>query len=138
MTWKDKVSEFGAGNVTFLSSDGATILFVVAADPVLLKGTFKNKPQERIGCPVVTDEGFFLFVTGKRTFRKISQFEDKFGTHALIVTRHGVEGDMDSKYEVALIDDKAKVKTLKEIVKKEFTPELLSQAITDAEEIMKG
>lgn len=138
MTWKDKVKEFGAGNVTFLSSDGATIVFVVAAEPVLLTGVYKGKPQERIGCPVVTDEGFFLFVTGKRTFRKIAQFEDKFATHALLVTRHGAEGDMDSKYEVTLVDDIAKIQTLDKIRAKEFTPELLTQAIVDAEEIMKG
>ncbi len=138
MAWKDKMKEWGGGDLTFLSSDGEVIQFVVVDEPKLLKGKYKGNPQERIGCPVVTDEGFVLFVTGKRTARKLSKFEELFKTAAFMIVRHGAEGDINSKYDVAVLDNEAKTKHLFALAAKEYKPEMLKEAIKDAEEVMKG
>lgn len=138
MTWKEKMKDWGGGDFTFLSSDGEVIMFVVVAEPVLLKGKFKGKEQERVGCPVVTDEGFVLFVTGKRVARKLSKFEDHFKDSAFMVVRHGETGDIDCKYDVTVLDNATKRDQLFEIAKKEYKPALLKQAVADAEELMKG
>lgn len=136
MTWTDKMKEWGGGDFTFLGSDGECLIFVVVADPVLIKTQYKKKPQERIGCPVVTDDGFVLFITGKRVARKLSKFESRFKTDAFIVTRHGGEGDIDAKYDVKVFSDTTKAKQLFELAAKEYKPELLEQAITDAQNIV--
>ena len=136
--WKEKMKEWGGGDLTFLSSDGEVIIFVVVADPVLLEGKFKGNPQERIGCPVVTDEGFVLFITGKRVARKLSKFEDGFNKFAFMVVRHGISGDINAKYDVSVLDDDAKTQQLFGIAKKEFTSALLKQAIEDAKVVMAG
>lgn len=136
MTWKDKMKEWGGGDITFLSSDGEVILFVVCDEPVLLKGKYKGKEQERIGCPVVTDEGFLLFITGKRVARKLSKFEPRFKDAAFMVVRHGESGDIEAKYDVSIIDDKAKTKQLHELAKREYKPKMLKQAVEDAHEVM--
>lgn len=138
MAWKDKMKEWGGGDLTFLSSDGEVIMFVVADEPVLLSGKYKGNPQERIGCPVVTDEGFVLFVTGKRTARKLSKFEDRFKDAAFMVVRHGESGDINSKYDVTILDNETKTKQLFDLAKKEYKPAMLKQAILDAKEVMKG
>lgn len=130
------MKEWGGGDITFLSSDGECILFVVVDEPVLLEGKFKGNVQERIGCPVVTDEGFLLFITGKRVARKLSKFESKFKDTAFMVVRHGESGDINAKYDVQVIDDAAKTKQLFELAKKEYKPALLKQAVEDAKEVM--
>jgi len=121
----------------FLSTDGATVNFIVVADPVALSGTYNRKPQTRVGCPVVTTDGFVLFVCGKRTARKLASIEDKFKDHVINVTRHGVEGDTDTGYEVAVLSDAGLFKQLKAIAAKAFTEDALMEAIVDAEEVMK-
>lgn len=136
MGWREKMKEWGGGDITFLSSDGECIMFVVVDEPVLLTGKFKGKEQDRIGCPVVTDEGFALFITGKRVGRKLSKFEDRFKTAAFMITRHGIEGDINSVYEVAMLDNPEKTKQLFAIAKKEYKPALLNAAIEDAKEVM--
>lgn len=138
MGWKDKMKDWGGGDLTFLSSDGECLLFVVVDEPVLLEGKYKGNPQERIGCPVVTDEGFVLFVTGKRTARKLSKFEDRFKDAAFMVVRHGESGDINSKYDVSLLDDKVKTEQLFLLAKREYKPAMLKQAIEDAKEVMKS
>ncbi len=138
MAWKDKMKDWGGGDLTFLSSDGEVIIFVVVDEPELLKGKFKGNEQERIGCPVVTDEGFVLFVTGKRTARKLSKFEAKFKTHAFMVVRRGESGDINSKYDVTVLDSDEKTKHLFELAKTEYKKPMLKQAIEDAKEVMKG
>jgi len=132
------MKEWGGGDLTFLSSDAEVIIFVVVDEPVLLKGKFKGNEQERIGCPVVTDEGFVLFVTGKRTARKLSKFEDRFKDAAFMIVRHGEAGDINSKYDVTVLDNEAKTKHLFELAKKEYKPPMLKQAIADAKDVMKG
>ena len=134
--WKEKMKDWGGGDLTFLSSDGEVIMFVVVDEPQLLKGKFKGNPQERIGCPVVTDEGFVLFITGKRVARKLSKFEDRFKDSAFMVVRHGIEGDINASYEVSIYDNEAKTLHLFELAKKEYKQPLLKQAIKDAKEVM--
>jgi len=96
-----------------------------------------KKEQERIGCPVVTMDGFLLFITGKRTARKLASIEDKFKDHVINVTRHGMEGDTDTGYEVSYVKDAAMFNTLKGIAAKTFTEDALKEAISDAEDVMK-
>ena len=134
--WKEKMKDWGGGDLTFLSSDGEVIMFVVVDEPQLLKGKFKGNPQERIGCPVVTDEGFVLFITGKRVARKLSKFEDRFKDTAFMVVRHGESGDINATYEVGILDNDAKTTQLLAIAKKEYKPPMLKQAIKDAKEVM--
>jgi len=134
--WKEKMKDWGGGDLTFLSSDGEVIMFVVVDEPQLLKGRFKGNPQERIGCPVVTDEGFVLFITGKRVARKLSKFEDRFKDTAFMVVRSGEPGDINATYAVSILDNEAKTEQLLAIAKKEYKPALLKQAIKDAKEVM--
>ena len=136
MGWKDKMKEFGGGDLTFLSSDGECLVFAVADEPVLLKGKFKNNEQERIGCPVMTDEGFLLLIIGKRAARKISKFEDKFKTNALIIVRHGEPNDSNTTYDVSIYDNDVVADRLLKSVKRDYKSDLLTQAIKDANECM--
>lgn len=136
MGWRGKMKEWGGGDITFLSSDGETIIFVVVDEPVLLTGKFKGKEQDRIGCPVVTDEGFVLFITGKRVARKLSKFEDSFKATAFVITRHGESGDINATYEVSKLEHPEKTKQLFDIAKKEYKSGLLEAAIEDAKEVM--
>ncbi|MBA7474031.1 hypothetical protein ES707_09378 [subsurface metagenome] len=138
MTWREKMKEWGAGDFTFLSSDGECIIFVVVDDPILLKGKYKGSEQERIGCPVVTDEGFSLFVTGKRVGRKLSKFESRFKDSAFMITRHGIEGDIHATYEVGIFDNPEKTTQLFAIAKKEYKPAMLKEAIEDVKEVMSN
>jgi len=134
MGWKEKMKEFGGGDLTFLSSDGECLVFVVVGEPILLKGTYKKKEQERIGCPVVTDEGFMLFVTGKRVARKMSKFEGSFKDNAIMVVRHGETGDVNSTYNVSVYENKEVAKRLLAIAKEENIKDKLTQAILAANE----
>lgn len=136
MGWRNKMKEFGGGDITFLSSDGECLVFAIVADPVLLHGKFKGKEQDRIGCPVMTDEGFQLFVCGKRVGRKISKFEDKFKEKALIVVRHGETGDVNCTYDVSLYDNDVVADKLLGMIKTDYNPEQLEQSIKDATECM--
>lgn len=136
MGWKDKMKEFGGGDLTFLSSDGEVLVCVVVDDPVRLKGTYRKKEQERIGCPVVTDEGFVLFITGKRVARKISKFEAVFKDKAIMIVRHGDVGDMNCTYDVSASDNAERAQRLFEIAKEGYNKDLLKQAILDAEDCM--
>lgn len=135
MSWKEKAKEWGGGDFTFLSSDGEVIIFVVVDEPVLIKTKFKKEEQERIGCPVFTDEGFALFVTGKRVFRKLTKFESRFAEAAFMVVRHGVEGDVNSKYDVTILDDKAKTHQLLKDAKAGYKKELLRDAVEAVKEV---
>jgi len=99
MSWSEKMKEFGGGDLAFLSEDGEVIVFVVCADPVLLEGKFKGKPSEKIGCPVITEDGFVLFVAGKRLARKLSKHEAEFDANAFMAIRHGEQKDITSSYD---------------------------------------
>lgn len=136
MGWRSKMKDWGGGDITFLSSNGECLIFVVVDEPVLLTGKFKGKEQERIGCPVVTDEGFVLFITGKRVARKLSKFEARFKDTAFLVTRRGESGDINATYDVSPIDNPEKTQQLFDIAKKEYKPALIKQAIEAAKEVM--
>ena len=137
MSWKEKMKEWGPANLLFLSTDGASVNFIVVADPILLKGKYRGKEQDRIGCPVVTNDGFVLFVTGKRTGRKLASVEEHFKDSVINVTRHGVEGDTDASYEVSVLNDAATFTSLKAIAAKTYNPEALAEAVKDAGEAMQ-
>jgi len=130
------MKEWAPANLTFLSGDGATISFIVVGEPLLLTGRYKGKEQERIGCPIVTDEGFSLFVTGKRTARKLAYLEDQFTSHVIMVTRHGVEEDTNAKYEVVALPDTDKFNALQEVARASMEKDSIAQAVKDALEVM--
>jgi len=138
MTWKDKMKEFGGGNFTFLSVDGEVLTFIVVGEPVLLEGVFKGKKNERIGCPIVTDEGYLLFICGKRLARKISKLERHFETKALMAIRHGLEGDVNAKYDVKTVPEKETFERLQAVKKTEFKRAMIQESIDDSAEVLSN
>lgn len=136
MSWKEKMKEFGGGNFTFLSEDGETLTFIVVDDPVLLKSKFKGKENERIGCPVITDDGYMLFVTGKRLARKLSKHEKAFNTKAIMATRHGESGDQNATYDVVEIPEVETFKRLMEIKKADFKPAMIAESIEAVADVL--
>jgi len=137
-TWGGKMKEFGGGNFTFLSTDGETLIFIVVGLPVLMEGSYKGKVQERIGCPIVTDEGFQLLVCGKRLARMLSKQEKVFKTHAIMVTRIGAEGDVNSKYPVRVLPEQETFDRLKAIAAEDFSPEMIPEAVEAAKQVLQG
>ncbi|MBA7673469.1 hypothetical protein ES703_81667 [subsurface metagenome] len=136
MSWKQAVKDYGGGDLAFLSVDGEVIRFIVVGEPVLLHGKFKGRPSEKVGAPVVTDDGFQLFIIGKRLFRKLAKFEDMFQTHAFMAIRHGEQGDIESTYELKVVDDKDYVQHLFDIKAADFKPEMVDEAIAAAQSVM--
>lgn len=137
MSWKERMKEFGGGDLAFLSEDGEVITFVVVGEPVLLEGKFKGRPSEKIGCPIVALDGFVLFVAGKRLARKISKYEDRFGDTAFMAIRHGAQNDIESRYELKVLANEELTQQLFDIRDKEFQPDMIPEAIKAAEEVMR-
>ncbi len=135
MSWKEAMKEIGPANLLFLSTDGASCAFMVVGDPVGIETTYAKKQQTRVACPVVTVEGFNLFICGKRVARKLASLEDKFSNHVITVTRHGAEGDTDTAYEVTATPDSDRVKDLKKIAAKIDIPAALAEALEDAKDV---
>ena len=138
MSWKDKMKEFGGGNFTFLSVDGEVLIFIVVSDPVLLKSVYKKKEGERIGCPVVTDEGYLLFICGKRLARKISKLETHFEKAAIMAVRHGLEGDVNATYNVTVVPEKETFDRLVAIKKTDFKPAMIAESIEESAEVLNN
>lgn len=138
MSWKDKMKEWGGGDMAFLSEDGETIQFVVVGEPVLLSGVYKTKPSQKVGCPVVTEDGFELLVAGKRLARKISKYEEQFAIQGFMATRHGEADNPNTRYELTVLTDATLVKRLFDIAKKDFKKEMIKDAVAAAELVMKG
>lgn len=136
MTWAKKMQEYGGGNFTFLSVDGEVLIFLVVGDPQLLQSSYKGKKNERIGCPIVTDEGYMLFICGKRLARKISKLEPDFKTKAIMAVRHGLEGDVNAKYEVSAVPEKATFERLMAIKKKDFKVAMIEESVADSAEVL--
>jgi len=132
MGWKDKMTEFGGANLAFLSEDGEVMTFVVIAEPVLIEGKYRGKQTQRIGAPVITQEGFTLFILGKRLARRISKHEAEFNKVAFEVVRHGVEGDTDTRYELKISDDKDLTKELLAIAAKGVDKAEIADAVKEA------
>lgn len=136
MTWRDKMKEFGGGNFTFLSADGEVIIFIVVGLPVMFETMFQKTPQQRIGCPVVTDEGYQLFICGKRVARKLSKHEPLFSTNAIMVIRHGVEGDVAARYDVKVLPEPETYARLAAIKEADFTPDMIQESVDEATELL--
>ena len=137
MSWKDKIKEFGGGDLAFLSEDGEVIRFVVVGEPVLLKGKYKGKPSEKVGCPIVTEDGFVLFVAGKRLARKISKYEETFSGNAFMAIRHGEQNDITSTYELKVLDNVELTLRLFEIANQDFKPAMIQEAVDSALAVMR-
>ncbi len=138
MAWKEKMQEWGGGDVAFLSEDGEVLVFIVVDEPVLLAGKFKGRMSERIGCPVITGEGYTLFICGKRLARRLSRYEDSFNDTAFIVVRHGEHNDIETVYELVKCPDKEKTDKLFAWKASEFDPAQVADSIKAAEEIVSG
>ena len=136
MSWTEKMKEWGGANVLFLSEDGECVKFIVVGEPVLINSKFKGKLQQRIGCPVIMDEGFTLFVTGKRLARRISKHEGIFGTDGFIAIRHGIAGDIDSTYELSVLNEPELVEKLFAIRETDFNLAMIDEAVEEVKEIM--
>jgi len=138
MRWAEKMKEFGGGNFTFLSVDGEVLIFIVVGEPQLLIGHFKGKENQRIGCPIVTDEGYMLFICGKRLARKISKLEKQFDTKAIMAVRHGGEGDVNAKYDVTAVPEKATFERLLAIKKADFKKPMIAESVADSAEVLNN
>lgn len=129
---------WGGGDFTFLSSDGESITFIVVGPPELLKSVYKGKEQERVGCPVVTENGYLLFVCGKRVARKLAKHEKYFSTNAIMVVRHGGEGDVNATYSVKVLPETETFNALQEVKNTDFSPEQIPESIKAVEDVMQG
>ena len=138
MSWKDKMQEWGGGDISFLSEDGECIAFCVVGDPVLIKGKFRNNDTERIACPIVTVDGFTLLVIGKRVARRLAKHEADFKKYAFEIIRHGESGDTKTKYELKRCDIPELEKELLALKKKGVTQEVIDEAVQAAEEVAEG
>ena len=119
-------------NLLFLSEDGEIVTFVVMGDPVEIKGKFQSRETKRIGIPVMTEDGFQLFVTGVRNLRKIAKLEKHFDKAALDVLRIGEPGDTGTKYRVTINDQADLTKKLLQDAKVGIDKEELKEAIASA------
>jgi len=138
MSWKEKMDEWGGGDLTFLSEDGECITFVVVGEPELIKGKFKTKDTERIGCPAVSQDGFTLLMFGKRLARRLSKHEELFKTKAFCVVRKGEHDDINTTYALTVIEDDALTKKLFKLAPKAFDKETIADAVEYAESIAKN
>jgi hypothetical protein len=136
-TWGSRMKDWGGGDFTFLSSDGETITFVVVGLPVLMESHYKGQKGERIGCPVVTDSGYQLYVCGKRVARKLAKIEKSFTTNAIMVVRHGEEGDQNAKYAVKVLPEKETFDALILIARSDFEPAMIKESVAAATEVMQ-
>ena len=138
MSWTEKMKEWGGGEVAFLSEDGEAMIFIVVDEPVLLEGKFKGRMAERIGCPVITGEGYTLFICGKRLARRLSRYEDHFGDTAFMVVRRGEHNDIETVYELSKCLDAELTKKLFAWKESDFDPAQVKDSIAAAEEIVSG
>lgn len=137
MSWKDKMKEFGGGDLSFLSEDGEVLIFAVVGEPILLQGKYKGKPSEKIGCPVMTPDGFVLFIVGKRLARKIAKHEERFADEVFMAIRHGGQNEITSTYELRVCPDEQMTHSLlADASKSDFANEI-TEAISAAEEVMR-
>ncbi len=138
MGWTEKMKEWGGGEVAFLSEDGEAMIFIVVDDPVLLQGKFKNRVSERIGCPVITGEGYTLFICGKRLARRLSRYEDHFDDTAFMVVRRGEHNDIETVYELSKCTDEDLTAKLFAWKASDFDHSQVADSIAAAEEIVAG
>lgn len=138
MSWTEKMKEWGGADVTFLTEDGECITFMVVDEPQPIHGQYEGVDTMRIGCPVVTQEGFTLLVVSKRVARRLSKYEPYFKKRAFDMIRHGEHGDLKSKYEIVYNEEKGIVQELQAIAKRGISAEDISDAVAAAEEMSAG
>lgn len=138
MTWTDKMKEWGGGDVSFLSEDGECITFVIVGEPHLIEGKFQGRETQRIGCPIITPDGFSLLIVGKRVARRLAKYEKYFGKWAFDLVRHGEPGDTKSKYELTHCEDNELEKRLLSKAKDGVFAEDINEAVASAGEIASG
>ena len=138
MSWKDKMKEWGGGNISFLSEDAECVAFCVVDEPVLIEGKFKGQDTQRVGCPIVTTEGFSLLVVGKRVARRLSKHEKDFHKFAFELIRRGEPGDVKATYELGRLADVELEKELLTIAKQGVSDNDLQEAIAAAQECATG
>lgn len=137
-TWGGRMKEWGGGDFCFLSSDGEALTFIVVGLPLQLVSIYKKKEQKRIGCPVVTDTGYQLFICGTRVARKLAKFESQFETSAFMVVRHGAEGDVNAKYDVKALPEKETYSALMKIKESDFNIDMIPESVKAASAVMQG
>ncbi len=137
-SWGGRMKEWGGGDFTFLSSDGETLTLIVVGLPEKMESNYKGKKGERIGCPAVTENGYQLFVCGKRVGRKLAKIEKYFTTNAIMVVRHGVEGDTDAKYSVKVLPEKETFDALCKVRDEDFSPDMIPESVKAALVVMQG
>lgn len=138
MSWKEKMDDWGGGEVSFLSEDGEAMVFIVVAEPVLLTGKFKGRVSERIGCPVINSEGYSLLIVGKRLARRIARYEGQFDDRALMVVRHGEHNDIETTYELSICKDEDITKRLFDWKTNDFEKDSIEESIEAAQSIIAG
>jgi len=138
MGWTEKMKEWGGGEIAFLSEDGEAMIFIVVDDPVLLEGKFKGRMSERIGCPVITSEGYTLFVCGKRLARRLSRYEDNFGDTAFQVVRRGEHNDIETVYELSKCQDADLTAKLFAWKETDFDHTQIAESIDAAQKVVAG
>lgn len=138
MSWKEKMDEWGGGEVAFLSEDGEAVIFIVVGEPVLLQGKFKGRMSERIGWPVITSEGYTLFICGKRLARRLSRYEDCALDTAFMVVRRGEHGNIETVYDLSKCTDSELTAKLFATKETEFDPAQIADSIEAAEKIVAG
>lgn len=137
MSWQEKMKEFGGGDLAFLSEDGEVIIFVVVGDPILLSGKYKGRVSEKIGCPIITEDGFVLFVAGKRLARKLSKHEAEFGVSSFMAIRHGEQNDITSTYDLKVCDNVELTKKLLGMAETEVSQDIIDDAVESALAVMR-
>lgn len=137
MSWAEKMKEFGGADLLFLSEDGEAIDFCVLGDPELIESAYKGKQSNKIAAPVITAEGFRLFIMGMRLFRRICKHEAEFDSRIFRAIRHGEQEDPRTTYELQVIEDKVTFDMYQEYAEKEYTDEAMADALESAREVMK-
>jgi len=138
MGFRDKVKEWGGGDLTFLSEDGEVCKFVVADDPELIRGKFKGGETKRAAIPIFTLDGQSLLVIGMRVVRRLAKYEVGFDTKAFQLVRNGEKGAQDTTYDLSVIDDKAVTKKLLDMKKAGLDKEELAESYKAALEAASG
>lgn len=138
MSWKDKMDKWGGGEISFLSEDGECITFVVVGEPYLIEGKFKGNTTERIGCPVITTEGFTLLIVGKRLARRLAKHESVMKTSAFTIVRRGEHDDIKTKYELTQQGDPELTKKLLEFAAATDFKQQIKEAVQYAKEVAAG
>lgn len=138
MTWKEKMAEFGGLQATFLTEDGETITFIVVGEPDLVVGKYKKKETKRITCPIITLEGFSIFVLGMRLARRIAKYEDIFDKAAFTVTRNGEKGDQNAQYDFGVCPDPDLTQRLFAFRQDEFKEDEVAPALAEVTEMLEA